>query len=100
MQRAHAHRSGRAAIIVASKATLCTRLDPFIQQGESALELRTAIILFAHLAKGRGWLFDQIVAGLRGTPCYPDSGTDADFRARRTRYRPAMDLLLAAFLRA
>lgn len=53
----------------------------------------------AYLSKARGWPFNAITEALHGTPCNPGIDTDADSRAKRTRYLHARDLLLTEYLR-
>ena len=73
---------------------LCTCVEQFVRDDAGALEMRTAVHLFADAARQHAWSPEGILKALHATPCYPrDVGGTVNQPASK-RYYQALDFLL------
>ncbi len=72
-------------------------LEPFVNDGSGANDMRTALNQFAKAAWARRWSTEAIVKALHATGCYQGMGTRPDTRAQSRRYNEAIDFLLYGY---
>ena len=72
-------------------------LQPFVNDGSGADDMRTAVNQFAKTAWARRWSTEAIVKALHATGCYQGSGSRHDTKAQSRRYNEAIDFLLHGY---